>query len=354
MSKRTIIASAGAAVALAAGAGGAYAAGGFGGGSGPGDPGGPAIAVHVDFGGPPGPPGDVEVGVAIPSPAVASYLGLSESELRTQLEAGKTLAQIANAQGKSVSGLKDAIYAEARSNLDQAVTDGKLTASQEQTMLADLKSHLDDIVNRTGPPGGVKAGVEVFGTAVASYLGLSETELRTQLEAGKTLAQIANAQGKSVSGLKDAIYAEARSNLDQAVADGKLTATDEQTMLADLKSHLDEIVNNSGPLRVEGQSGAFRILATDVAAYLGLSEDQLRTQVESGKSLAQIATAQGKSVEGLKAAIVADAKSKLDQAVAAGKITAAQAKAMLDELTSHVDDLVNRAGPPHLQQARAA
>jgi hypothetical protein len=257
MSKRTIIASAGAAVALAAGAGGAYAAGGFGGGSGPGDPGGPAIAVHVDFGGPPGPPGDVEVGVAIPSPAVASYLGLSESELRTQLEAGKTLAQIANAQGKSVSGLKDAIYAEARSNLDQAV------------------------------------------------------------------------------------------------ADGKLTATDEQTMLADLKSHLDEIVNNSGPLRVEGQSGAFRILATDVAAYLGLSEDQLRTQVESGKSLAQIATAQGKSVEGLKAAIVADAKSKLDQAVAAGKITAAQAKAMLDELTSHVDDLVNRAGPPHLQQARA-
>jgi hypothetical protein len=352
MSKRTIIASAGAAVALAAGAGGAYAAGGFGGGSGRGDTSGPATAIQVDFGGPPGPPGDVEVGVGIFGPAVASYLGLSESELRTQLEAGKTLAQIANAKGKSVSGLEDAIYAEANSNLDRAVTDGKLTASQEQTMLADLRSHLDDIVNNTGPPGGVKVG-GFFGPAVASYLGLTESELRTQLEAGKTLAQIATAQGKSVSGLEDAMYAEAKSKLDQAVADGKLTAADEQTMLADFRSHLDEIVNNSGPLRVEGKGGAFRILATDVAGYLGLSEDELRTQVESGKSLAQIATTQGKSVDGLKASILADAKSKLDEAVAAGKISAAQAKGMLDELTSHVDDLVNLAGPPHMQ-ARAA
>jgi hypothetical protein len=33
--------------------------------------------------------------------------------------------------------------------------------------------------------------------------------------------------------------------------------------------------------------------------------------------------------------------------VAAGKLTAAQAKAILAELTSHVDDLVNRTGPPH-------
>src|SRR5262249_54860253 len=113
MGKRAIMASAGAAAALAAGAGGAYAAGEFDGSQGPGGTGGPAAAVQVDFGGPPGPDRDVHVGVAFFGPAVASYLGLSESELRMQLEAGKTLAQIATAQGKSVSGLEDAIYAEA-------------------------------------------------------------------------------------------------------------------------------------------------------------------------------------------------------------------------------------------------
>ena len=225
MRSRTTLAAAGAVVALAAGGGGAFAAGGFGRGPGPGG------------GGPPG------------ATAIASYLGLTEAELRTQLESGKTLAQIVSAQGKSVSGLEDVMYADAKTHLDQAVADGKLTAAQEQTMLADLKSHLDDIVNRTGPPGGVgiRVGGPGFGGAAATYLGLTRAELRTQIENGKTLAQIAVAQGKTVAGLKAAILAEAKSHLDRAVAAGKLTAAQEQTMLADLQSHLDDIVNRTGP-----------------------------------------------------------------------------------------------------------
>jgi polyhydroxyalkanoate synthesis regulator phasin len=243
MGKRTIIASAGAAVALAAGAGGAYAAGGFGGGPGPG---GPDVVLSV---GGPG-PGDPDVVLSAPGgDAIASYLGLTQAELRTQLESGKTLAQIATAQGKSVSGLEDAIYADAESNLDQAVAAGKLTAAQEQTMLADLKSNLDDIVNKTGPPGG--KGVRVFGApaAVASYLGLSETELRTQIESGKSLAQIATTQGKSAEGLKAAILAEAKSQLDDAVAAGKITAEQAKAMLAELTSHIDDLVNRTGQLQ---------------------------------------------------------------------------------------------------------
>jgi hypothetical protein len=84
--------------------------------------------------------------------AAAAYLGLTQAELRTQLESGKSLAQVAAAQGKSVAGLKQAILASAKSDLDRDVAAGRITAAQEQTMLADLQSHLDDIVNRTGPP----------------------------------------------------------------------------------------------------------------------------------------------------------------------------------------------------------
>jgi hypothetical protein len=229
MGKRAIIASAGAAVALAAGAGGALAAGGFGSGPGPGGPG-PGVVVGSDE-----KPGGA---------AIASYLGLTQEELRTQLESGKTLAQIATAQGKSVSGLEDVMYAEAKSRLDQAVADGKLTAAQEQTMLEGLRSHLDDIVNHTGPHG---RGVRIFAAAVAGYLGLTEDELRTQVESGKSLAQIATAQGKSVDGLKAAIVAEAKSHLDEAVAAGKITAAQEKAMLDELTSHIDDLVDRSGP-----------------------------------------------------------------------------------------------------------
>jgi hypothetical protein len=84
--------------------------------------------------------------------AVASYLGITKAELETARDNGTSLAQLAANQGKSVSGLKDAIYADAKAHLDKAVTAGKLTAAQEKTMLSDLQARLDDIVNATGPP----------------------------------------------------------------------------------------------------------------------------------------------------------------------------------------------------------
>jgi uncharacterized coiled-coil protein SlyX len=226
MSKRALLATAGAAFAFAAGAGGALA----------------------DRGqGPHGHGGPGGRGAAPDAAAIATYLGLSQAELRTQLRAGKTLAQIAQAQGKSVSGLQDTIYAAAKKRLDQAVASGRLTAAQEQTLLAHLKSRLDDIVNRSGPrPRGAGPGAPHFGAAVAKYLGLTEAELRAQLRAGKTLAQVATAQGKSVDGLKAAILADAKSRLDQAVADGKLTAAQAKTILAQLTSHVDELVNRTG------------------------------------------------------------------------------------------------------------
>lgn len=231
---RTTLAATGAALALAAGAGGALAAGGAGGGPGPG-PGGRA-------------------GSAV----VAAYLGLSADELRTQLGSGKTLAEIAAAQGKPVAGLEDAIVADAKTRLDQAVADGKLTAAQEKTMLENLQSHLDDIVNHTGTHAGHRpAGTRGphFAAAAAAYLGLTQAELRTQLQAGKSLAQVATAQGKPVDGLEAAILAAAKTRLDKAVADGRLTAAQEKTMLENLQSHLHEIVDRTGTAGPRGPHG---------------------------------------------------------------------------------------------------
>jgi hypothetical protein len=84
--------------------------------------------------------------------AVANYLGLTKAELRTARENGTSLAQLAAQQGKSVAGLKQAIYDAAKADLDKAVAAGRITSAQEATRLSDLQSHLDDIVNSTGPP----------------------------------------------------------------------------------------------------------------------------------------------------------------------------------------------------------
>ena len=87
------------------------------------------------------------------SRAAATYLGLTQAELRTQLESGKSLAEIAKAQGKSVDGLTKALSAELKKKLDAAVKDGKLTQAQADEIESRMTEHLDDIVNGTGGPG---------------------------------------------------------------------------------------------------------------------------------------------------------------------------------------------------------
>jgi hypothetical protein len=82
--------------------------------------------------------------------AVTKYLGMTPGQLRDQLVAGKSLAQVAQARGKSVAGLKAAIIGALRSRLDQAVTAKKLTSGQEQMILSKLSARLDAVLAHLG------------------------------------------------------------------------------------------------------------------------------------------------------------------------------------------------------------
>jgi hypothetical protein len=94
--------------------------------------------------------------------AAADYLGLTEAQLRTQLESGKSLAQVAQAQGKTVSGLVDALVGAAKKHLDEAVAAGRLTKAQEDEMLAGLRTRIASLVNSTGPAGRPNFGFRHF------------------------------------------------------------------------------------------------------------------------------------------------------------------------------------------------
>ncbi len=119
---------------------------------GPGGPGGPGGS---GFGhGPMGGHGPFGVGID----AAATYLGLTRAALGRELRSGKTLAQVARAQGKSVAGLESALVDATRSALDRAVTDGRLTSSQRDDIVRGLQQHVADLVNSTGPRMGLHRG----------------------------------------------------------------------------------------------------------------------------------------------------------------------------------------------------
>ena len=89
-------------------------------------------------------------GQNMPITAAATYLGLSQTDLQTQLRAGKSLADVANDRGKSVSGLKDAMVAAISANLNAT---SELSADQKSAMLALAKSRVATMVTTPHPAG---------------------------------------------------------------------------------------------------------------------------------------------------------------------------------------------------------
>jgi len=176
--------------------------------------------------------------------AAAQYLGLERAELVKDVRSGQTLAQIATARGKSVNGLEAAMVAAGKAKLDAAVAAGKLTSAQEQTKLERLQKLVDRLVNAKLRGRGGHAGKAAVLRVAAKYIGITPRALMAELK-GKSLAQVATAHGKTVSGLKEALLKPFKARLDKAVAAGRISSADAQARLAKLSARLDELINRT-------------------------------------------------------------------------------------------------------------
>jgi len=192
--------------------------------------------------------------------AIASVLKLTEAELKTQVQSGKTLAQIATTQGVDVKLVVDAIVTEIKTHIANEVTSGEITQSQADTKLADVTTKVTEMVNTVRPARGegMRGGPEGPGknvAAIASVLKLTEAELKTQVQSGKTLAQIATAQGVDVKLVVDAIVTEIKTHIANEVTSGEITQSQADTKLADETTKVTEMVNTVRPARGEGMRG---------------------------------------------------------------------------------------------------
>ena len=173
--------------------------------------------------------------------------------------------------------------------------------------------------------------------AAAQYLQLERATLADSLRSGQTLAQIANARGKSVSGLEAAMVAAVKAKLDAAVLAGRLTSTREQRVLA----RVQKVVNRVVDVKLAARPRARARLLEAAAAYIGIKPRALASELK-GKSLAEVATAHGRTAAGLNAALQAPFKARLDQAVAAGRMNSAEAQARLARISARLDKLIAR------------
>ena len=189
-------------------------------------------------------------------------------------------------------------------------------------------------------------GIVAAIVAVSAGVAIAGSALRSDNEQQALLNDAAKRLDVTPAQLEAALRGAFDARIDAAVAAGKITKEQADAMkqrskdggLPLLGGHghggFGDGGHQGGP---GGHHGAG--LAT-AATYLGLTDAQLRSELESGKSLADVAKARGKSVTGLKAKLKADLETKLDAAVKAGHITRAQADEMLSRMTERLDDMI--------------
>lgn len=154
--------------------------------------------------------------------------------------------------------LRDALAAAQDAQLDQAVKDKLLTQEQADRIKARRKTtgsvlggpvggkrfHGKPQLFGAGPRVARGFGKDIVGDA-AEALGLTRAKLLEQLRAGKSIADVAKAQGTSLPDVRSAVKAATKTRLDKAVKDGDIT----QKQADVLREHLDKVLETIGSKR---------------------------------------------------------------------------------------------------------
>jgi hypothetical protein len=190
---------------------------------------------------------------------------------------------------------------------------------------------------------GTVAGLAVAGGGAAvAATHLTSPKRESQVVVNDAARQL----GVEPSKLSDALKQALENRVDASVAAGRLTKAEGEQLKRRIASgnvplFAGPSFGGRGDFHHFGPFGGLEA----AASYLGLTEAQLDTRLRDGKSLAEIAKAKGKSVDGLVDAMVTSLKKHLDAAVSAGGMTKAEETAILADAKARITDFVNGKRP---------
>lgn len=181
---------------------------------------------------------------------VAAAIGISESQLQTELSAGKTIAAVAKEHNVAVATVISTLVNDENAEVDAAVKAGEITQAQATQLKADTTQRVTDLVNGTMPahgPGGPGGLQPEDLQVVATAIGLNTTQLQTELAAGKTIAAVAAEHHVTTASVISAWAAAENSEIDQRVASGQITSAEGTQMKAMTTQRITDAVNGTRP-----------------------------------------------------------------------------------------------------------
>ncbi|RCW44948.1 SHOCT domain-containing protein [Paenibacillus prosopidis] len=260
-----------------------------------------------------------------------AYLGLDEVALQTKLKT-LTLAEIAVEQGKTREELKTKLVEWLEVAQAEAGANADVDAAAKAEKLLDSKGFG---FGKHGGRGGHGWGGNI--DAIAEILGLTADELKAEIKEGKTIAAIATEKGVDVQKVIDAQVSEIKEKLNEQLAAGEITQEQYDTKLA---ASVERATNHVNGVLPEGGKGWGDSIDA-IAEALGLTADELKAEIEEGKTIAAIATEKGVDVQTVVDAWVSEIKEKLNEQLAAGEITQEQYDTKLAAAVEHATKHVN-------------
>jgi uncharacterized protein YidB (DUF937 family) len=180
---------------------------------------------------------------------------------------------------------------------------------------------------------------DVLVNAVAEATGLSTEDIVAQFRDGKTLAEIVTEHGGDPKAVIDGAAAQLTDDVNQAVADGRITQTQADRILSNLDRILDNTMNfERGGLRDRLENRLDNTLVGTIADLAGVTPRDILQEWRQGGTLTDVITAHGLDSNTVLAEITTRITDQVNQAVENGRITQEQA----DTILAGLPDRLNR------------
>lgn len=135
---------------------------------------------------------------------------------------------------------------------------------------------------------------------LSTLTGLDTTTIYTELQNGRSLADIAAANGSSGDALVQAVVDAAKTRLDQAVANGRLTQAEADQLLTSIRDRATTLVNDT-TLGTQLANRAAKVSQRSTLGWLiqaaadqtGLDQATIRSRLRNGETLRAIITSAG-------------------------------------------------------------
>jgi uncharacterized protein YidB (DUF937 family) len=139
----------------------------------------------------------------------AAAIGVEKEALKQSLKEGKSLAEVARANGVSEDDLTAKLLKVRNEKIEQAVKDGKLAVDKADKMKQRMSEHLKFMIHEKQLLDQLEKHTKHHRhpdpDKMAKVIGISKAELEAQLKAGKSLTEIAAAKGISKKQLVEKI-----------------------------------------------------------------------------------------------------------------------------------------------------